>query len=180
MISSRRNNLEKINLEQKVDQFMEVGRQFVDGVSGARPGTRRNSNIKGSSRRNVKQVTRWVNKKMDSFFEGFDQAEDDDWYYQVEDESNDQMNSFRSDESLNNFKKRPLTAISLREKDSSIKIKPKQLPAYNEDWPESSDFQVNRWKRKSLESEPVSFKLDEEINTYPKGRNLPKSSRRRV
>ena len=75
MISSRqnnRNNLEKLNLERRVDQFVEAGRQFVDGVSGARPGTRRSTSIKELSRRKVNNVTEWVSKKVDSIFEDED------------------------------------------------------------------------------------------------------------
>mgnify|MGYP001499631267 FL=1 len=81
MISSRknnRNNLEKLNLERKVDQFIEVSRQFVDGVSGKRPGSRKSSSIKELSKRKVDNVTQWVTKTVDSLFEDEDEDEDED------------------------------------------------------------------------------------------------------
>ena len=100
MTSSRknnRNNLEKLNLERKVDQFLEVSRQFVDGVSGTRPGKRRNTSIKEVSRRKVNDVTQWVNKTVDSFFEDEDEYEDE-WDYQSEETSREIMSDFNRDE----------------------------------------------------------------------------------
>ena len=54
-ISNRRNNqinFDKVDLDKKMGQFLDVGRQFVDGVSGARPGQRRPTNIREFSIRN--------------------------------------------------------------------------------------------------------------------------------
>ena len=73
MESSRRrnnkNNFEISNLDRKVDQFFEAGRQFVDGVSGTRPGSRRRGRSNRLSRANVKDMGKWVNDKIDSFFD---------------------------------------------------------------------------------------------------------------
>ena len=184
MISSRknnRNNLEKINLEKKVDQFIEVGRQFVDGVSGTRPGKRRISSIKEVSRRNVNNVSKWVSEKVDSFFD----EEEDDWYYQFEeDEPEDNIKNFSRYENvsqnLNNVKKRPLTAISLRQSDLNSIKKTKQIKSSDDNWPEASDLQINRWSRTSLETEPTNLKSNYDPQINKKGRNLPKSSRRRI
>ena len=103
MISSRRqnrNNNEKYNLEAKVDQFIEVGRQFVGGVSGARPGGRRNNNIRDISRRNVRNVTRWVSDRVDSIFEEEDQ---DDWDETRDVVIKDNLKSFSRDDDFSQF-----------------------------------------------------------------------------
>ena len=71
-----RNNFDRTILDKQVDRILETGRQFVDGVSGARPGKKRNTDFQEISRRNVKKVGRWVSDKMDMFFE------EDDWSYQ--------------------------------------------------------------------------------------------------
>ncbi len=181
MISSRKNNKnnsEKLNLERKVDQFIEVSRQFVDGVSGTRPGKRKSSSFKELSRTKVNNVTKWVGQKMDSFFE--DEDDLDEWDDHLENESEDFMRNYsrneQSSQKLISLRKRPLTAISLR----TLEIKPKQLESSNEEWPDDSDFQIDRWKRASLRSglsNPYSNNHDE---IRKKGRNLPKSSRRRI
>ncbi len=44
-IRNLRNSFDKNIVDKQVDKIFETGRQFVDGVSGARPGKRRNSEI---------------------------------------------------------------------------------------------------------------------------------------
>ena len=175
-----RNNLEKLNLEAKVDQFIEVGRQFVDGVSGTRPGRRRTSSIKEVSRRNVNNVTKWVNEKVDSLFED----EDDDWDYQMEEELSDNKRNFTRYENptkdLHNSKKRPLTARSLRSSYENFQKETKRLKASDDSWPDDSDLQINRWKRTSLEAEQLNLNSTDNSLMKNRGRNLPKSSRRRI
>ena len=91
MESSRRrnnkNNFEIGNLDKKVDQFFEAGRQFVDGVSGTRPGSRRRGRFNRLSRSSVKDMGRWVNDKIDSIFEDDDF---EDWY-----DDNENSNQFK-------------------------------------------------------------------------------------
>ena len=41
-IRNFRNSFDKNIVDKQVDKIFETGRQFVDGVSGARPGKRRN------------------------------------------------------------------------------------------------------------------------------------------
>ena len=182
MISSRqnkRNNLEKLNFERKVDQFIEVGRQFVDGVSGARPGNRRRTSIKELSKRKVNNVTEWVSKTVDSIFED-ENVFQDDWDDQYIDEPKDTIKNYsRNQESFQNkntMYKRPLRAISLRIKE----ITPKRLKSYDEDWPDAEAFQINRWKRDKTKCDELNLKVNNSGKTNIKGRNLPKSSRRRM
>ena len=104
MISSRknnRNNSEKLNLERKVDQFIEVSRQFVDGVSGTRPGQRKSRSMKEFSKRNVNNVTQWVSKKVDSFFEDPDYYKnEDDWDDQFDETPNEMIKNMNTDKNF--------------------------------------------------------------------------------
>ena len=93
--NNKRNNFENFNLDKRMDQFIEVGRQFVDGVSGTRPGKRKNSNLQQFSKRNAKNVSQWVSKKMDSIFEDESQ-EDWDTNNDLEDET--EYRSYRRSE----------------------------------------------------------------------------------
>ena len=86
-----RNNFDRTTLDKQVDRIFETGRQFVDGVSGSRPGKKRGTDFQGISRRNVRNVGRWVSDKMDMFFE----EEDDNWF--------DQENSYEEAEDIKSF-----------------------------------------------------------------------------
>ena len=44
-IKNLRNSFDQNSIDKQVDKIFETGRQFVDGVSGARPGKRRNSDF---------------------------------------------------------------------------------------------------------------------------------------
>tara|TARA_Y100000589_G_scaffold304067_1_gene316936 strand:- start:297 stop:848 length:552 start_codon:yes stop_codon:yes gene_type:complete len=180
--STRKNNknsFEISNLDRKVDQFLEVGRQFVDGVSGTRPGSRRRGRFNRLSRANVKDVGRWVSEKVDSIFED---EEFEDW-----DDDNENSNQFKSfsrgidSESKNeNFmNKRPLEAISLREINESPLNKSERLLNPVEDWPEESDFKVHKWQRSTNERQEINFEKSENTRT-PKTKSFPKSRRRRI
>ena len=66
-IRNLRNSFDKNIVDKQVDKIFETGRQFVDGVSGARPGKRRNSDFQGITSKSVKKVGRWVSEKVDLF-----------------------------------------------------------------------------------------------------------------
>ena len=107
-----RNNFDRTILDKQVGKIFETGRQFVDGVSGSRPGKKRNTDFQGISRRNVKNVGRWVSDKMDMFFE-----EEDDWSDQ--ENSNEAIQDMKSFSRESKFideekpsSKRPLEAVS--------------------------------------------------------------------
>ena len=68
-IRNLRNSFDKNIVDKQVDKIFETGRQFVDGVSGARPGKRRNSDFQGITSKSVKKVGRWVSEKVDLFFD---------------------------------------------------------------------------------------------------------------
>ena len=68
-IRNLRNSFDKNIVDKQVDKIFETGRQFVDGVSGSRPGKRRNSDFQGITSKSVKKVGRWVSEKVDLFFD---------------------------------------------------------------------------------------------------------------
>ena len=183
MESSRRrtnkNNFEIGNLDKKVDLFLEAGRQFVDGVSGTRPGSRRRGRFNRLSRTNVKDVGRWLSDKVDSVFE------DDE--FEAWDDDNENSNQFKSfsrsidsERKKENFmNKRPLEARSLRELNEPSSNKSERLLYPVEDWPEESDFKVNKWQRSTNERQEIKLEKNE-INRTPKTKNFPKSRRRRI
>ena len=51
-----RNNFDRNIVDKRVDNIFETGRQFIDGVSGARPGKRRNADFQNITNRNFKNV----------------------------------------------------------------------------------------------------------------------------
>lgn len=60
-----------------LDQWMTAGRQLVDGVSGARPGSRspgRSGSGRGGEGRSLQGLGRWMEDRLDWFMEG-----EDDW-----------------------------------------------------------------------------------------------------
>ena len=57
--------------DRRLDQFLETGRQLVDGVSGRRPGQRPGQRRSGLD---LDSVGRWVGEKVEWLLE-----DDDDW-----------------------------------------------------------------------------------------------------
>ena len=184
MESSRRknnkNSFEISNLDRKVDQLLEAGRQFVDGVSGTRPGSRRRDRFNRLSRANVKDMGRWVSDKFESIFED---EEFEDW--EDVNENSNQLKSFSrgvdSESKKENFiNKRPLEARSLRESNKHVSNKSPRLLYPVDDWPEESDFKVNRWQRSNVDKEEINIEENNEISRIPKTKSFPKSRRRRI
>ena len=184
-IRNLRNSFDKNIVDKQVDKIFETGRQFVDGVSGARPGKRRNSDFRAMSSKNVKKVGRWVSEKVDLLFDD----ENDDWYdeenfYEYKNESKTFSRESKAIKTSQLDSKRPLEALSLRQpKDTSINEQ-KKLPHGKEDnsddWPDDIDFKVDRWQRSSeLDSDIVGLQ-DKQRSGLSKGRNLPRSRRRRI
>ena len=184
MESSRRknnkNSFEISNLDRKVDQFLEAGRQFVDGVSGTRPGSRRRARFNRLSRANVKDMGRWVSDKFDSIFED---EEFEDW-----EDVNEKSNQFKyfsrgvdSESKKENYiNKRPLEARSLRELNDPVSNTSARLLNPVDDWPEETDFKVNKWQRSTNERQEINLERDNEIIRTPKTKSFPKSRRRRI
>ena len=179
-IRKLRNSFDRNIVDKQVDKIFETGRQFVDGVSGARPGKRRNSDFQGITSKSVKKVGRWVSNKVDLFFD----EDNDDWYDDNFYDDNSDIKTFsresNSYESAAQHSKRPLEAISLRQPKNIDTTEQKKLPyGKDEDWPDEMDFKVERWQRAS-EKENNTSRVQSNQQVQSKSRNLPRSRRRRV
>ena len=159
-------------LDRRMDKWIQTGKQVVDGVAGNRPGQRRGGWQDKETSVNFEKVGRWVEEKVDWFFE-----DDDDWL------DNEDLDDEPFQESINNIK-RPLTAISLRV--------PKALPPQVEEsrnnldeldeWPDDQSFKLNKWERKdNLIKQNASDSNDSFLveRTPQKRKNIPRSSRRK-
>lgn len=183
-IRNLRDSFDRNIVDKQVDRIIETGRQFVDGVSGARPGKRRNTDFQGITSKSVKKVGRWVSEKVDLFFD----EDSDDWYddENFDDDKSDIKTFTRESntpKSYNSYSKRPLEAISLRQPKNFQTTEQKKLPygkeVNNLDWPDELDFKVERWQR-SPEKENDALIEQSNQRSGSKSRNLPKSRRRRV
>ena len=161
--------------DRRLDQWLETGRQLVDGVAGRRPGQRRPG-------LDLDSVGRWVGDKVDWLLE-----EDDDWREPWQESAEPKAR-----------RKQPLQAISRRSRQRSMpsaafQPPPTAAPSVPEssapdDWPDDDLFQVQRWQRDpaqrfSLErsSSEQSFSEGDPQDQPPTPRRgLPRSSRRRA
>jgi len=181
-IKNLRNSFDRNIVDKQVDKIFETGRNFVDGVSGARPGKRRNSDFQGITSKSVKKVGRWVSEKVDLFFdEDNDDWNDDDNFY---DDSYDTRTFTRESNSVKSAKsdfKRPLEAISLRQPKILQASEQKKLhQVRDQDWPDEIDFTVQRWQRSSDKENDNTTKYQSNHRGQSKSRNLPRSRRRRL
>ena len=159
------------NLDRRMDKWIQTGKQVVDGVAGNRPGQRRAGLQDKTTGPNFEKVGRWMEEKIDWFFE-----DDDDWL------DNEDLDDDALHESIIN-KKRPLGAISLRA--------PKALPPgidkkrnYSNDideWPDDQSFKLNKWVRTDNLIKENEKNLNDSFQDErsPRRRNIPRSSRRK-
>ncbi|MDC3073196.1 RNA helicase [Prochlorococcus sp. AH-716-O13] len=178
-----RNNFDRTILDKQVDKIFETGRQFVDGVSGARPGKKRNTDFQEISRRNVKNVGRWVSDKMDMFFEEDDWSHQENSYEDAQDSKSFSRESYFIDD-VKPFSKRPLEALSLRQPKSLKMNEQKKLPYGKsnsfDEWPDDSDLKVDRWQRSSERINDINVNQDNSKSVLNNGRSIPRSRRRRI
>lgn len=161
--------------DRRLDQFLETGRQLVDGVSGRRPGQR-----PGGGRRSgldLDSVGRWVGEKVEWLLE-----DDDDWQEPWQEAGRGRPEPVRSMRSA----RRPLDAISRRSRRGTAAQAPaststppvvQEFNADQGEWPEDDSFRLQRW---SLSAQPA-VRPEPEAAPNPAGsrRALPRSSRRR-
>ncbi len=197
-------------LDQRIDRWVSRGRQLVDGVSGARPGSRRAAEPLGPppgerpgepprGRRRLDGLGRWVEDRLDWFLE-----DGDDWREPWQDEP---MAGRRapaevpppSPPSVSPRPRRSLEALSRRGGD---RPGPRTVPRTvdpartssdsdansdsDDDWPTEGSFSVPRWQRaESVPSrqaqDPLRLPPPEPPQVEPQpGRPLPRSTRRRL
>lgn len=164
-------------LEQRLDRWVEAGRQFVDGVSGARPGSRgsarsgsRDGQRRGASRLSPGDLGRWVETKLEWLL---DDEGDDDWREPW------QAPRPRPRLGVNRSPRRPLEAISRR----GTAATPQPVPRSEReaegsgDWPSDDDLRIARWQR---DLPPASLEASSAPPPAPQpSRPLPRSTRRR-
>jgi len=169
--STNPRNRSSDHLERRMDQWLETGRQFVDGVAGNRPGQRRQINQR-FNRSSLDNVGRWVGDKVD-------------WFFEDEDDFRERPELETHYEDLSRVQKKPLQAISLRvPKAIAPSSQPSQGPDTSEGdngWPDDSSFRVERWKRSEVEEQrPSNDVLLPNRQRLSLNRPLPKSSRKRI
>ncbi len=159
-------------LDRRMDKWIQTGKQVVDGVAGNRPGQRRSGwKDKEASAANFKKVGRWVEEKIDWFFE-----DEDDWL------DNEELDD-ESFQEISTNTKRPLSAISLR----IPKALPPQIDVITDNsdeydnWPDNESFKLNKWERKGQQVPKNSsdFNDSSDKRTPQRRKNIPRSSRRK-
>ena len=171
-------------LEQRLDRWMATGRQLVDGVSGARPGTRRSS---GGSRLKPAELGRWVENKLEWLLDDPDDNWREPWQQQ------EPVRPAAPERAGRRRPRRRLEAISRRGLETQ-QLPPTQPPSPTQpsptqpangpqsdrpetDWPDDETFTVSRWQRTA---EPAGAgRSVPQPEPRSAGRPLPRSTRRR-
>ena len=174
--------------DRRLDQFLETGRQLVDGVSGRRPGQRPGQRRPGLD---LDSVGRWVGEKVEWLLE-----EEDDWQEPWQEPRYNRPEPAPPSRSA----RRPLDAISRRGRRRMSAPAPlptaplptQSLPTQSlptspvaqdfspdqQDWPEDDSFRVQRWSRSA--QTPPRPEPEAAPNPTSARRALPRSSRRRA
>ncbi len=158
--------------QRRFDRLVTAGRQLVDGVSGARPGSRsgaRSATRDEGRRPRLDGLGRWVENKLDWILE-----DNDDWREPWQETRSEPSPPAPS-------RRRPLEAISRRTTSSRPGA---SSPADPTAWPNDETFTVPRWQRRasipradSSASPPAGGSVAGDGSTP--GRAMPRSSRRR-
>jgi hypothetical protein len=147
-----------------LDRLVSAGRQLVDGVSGARPGSRNGNRGEG---RRLAGLGRWVENKLD-------------WILEDEDDWREPWQETRPELGSQDRPRRRLDAISRRSA-APPQGQPRQAREL-EEWPEDEAFALPRWQRQpssALQSQPQTQSQPPSQSQLP-GRAMPRSSRRRA
>ena len=183
-------------LEQRLDRWVSAGRQFVDGVAGARPGSRpqaRGGERRAGRRPSLDGLGRWVEDRLDWLLE-----DGDDWREPWEEQRPAAAAPSRASAqgplstptsaatpAVNrNRPRRSLEAISRRggapANDAPV------APVAADAWPEDDAFSVSRWQRAASSRREVPPAPQDPRSPSPGsgpdssgGRPLPRSTRRR-
>lgn len=151
--------------DRRLDQWIETGRQLVDGVAGTRPGRRSAGGVRPSM--DLETVGRWVGDKIDWLMD-----EEEDWRDPVQP-------PLRTESPSASSRKRPLDAISRRQIVAPVS---ESQPTYREDdnsWPADESFRVERWSRSATPPSIAPAPQPVSRGPSPSRRPLPRSSRRR-
>ena len=162
-------------LEQRLDQWVSAGRQLVDGVSGARPGSR------GGARPGLRldHLGRWVEDKLDWLLE-----DEDGWRESWEQQpaAPPKRRSQRQPLEARSRRRAAAAPSERRVADSPAVPMSAETRGDAEAWPDDDSFSLNRWQRSSsgapVPDAPAAAQRAEPLGQ--RGRTVPRSSRRRV
>jgi hypothetical protein len=150
-----------------LDRLVSAGRQLMNGVSGARPGSR--SGNRGESRR-LSGLGRWVENKLD-------------WILEDEDDWREPWQEARPEPSFQARPRRRLDAISRRSAEP-LRGQPSQerepQEREPEEWPEDDAFALPRWQRQPSTAPQSQPQLLAPSQSQLMGRAMPRSTRRRA
>ena len=159
-----------------LDRLVSAGRQLVDGVSGARPGSR--SGNRGEGRRpagpagmpRLDGLGRWVENKLD-------------WILEDEEDWREPWQETRPELGSQDRPRRRLDAISRRsavppQGQPSQEREPQEMEP--EEWPEDDAFALPRWQRQPSISPPSQPQSQTPSQSQLTGRAMPRSTRRRA
>ena len=162
--------------EQRLDQWVSAGRQLVDGVSGARPGTRAGGRSSGLK---LDHLGRWVEDKLDWLLED-DEGWRESWEQQPPQPRAQVRSELQSQPSTpRRSRRQPLQAISRRGLQAVVPPSASAAPpADAQDWPADESFALNRWQRGVADRRPAG---EQQSAVAPQaGRAVPRSTRRRL
>jgi len=184
----RRSGRDSEPLDQRLDRWVNAGRQFVDGVAGSRPGSRppaRGPEGRGAGRGGFDGLGRWVEERLDWLLE-----DGDDWRepWQENGPRPQSQLTNRSPAAPNPSQARssnpanPAPGIAPRRRLEALSRRgqapqpPASVDPDGEAWPEDESFSLPRWQRPNspgLGSEPPAAPEAPEGS----GRPLPRSTR---
>ena len=150
-----------------LDRLVSAGRQLVDGVSGARPGSR--SGNRGEGRR-LAGLGRWVENKLDWILE-----DEEDWREPWQEARPELSSQARPRRRLDAISRR--SAEPLRGQPSQERQPQEREP---EEWPEDDAFALPRWQRQPSSAPQSQPQSQPPTQSQLPGRAMPRSSRRRA
>lgn len=160
-------------LEQRFDRLMSAGRQLVDGVSGARPGSRQPGRAQGAAPLpRLGDLGRWVESRLDGLLDD----DDDNW-------REPWQNQPAPAPEPTSPRRRPLEALSRRGQPAPAGRVSDRAGVTGEDWPDDASFRVPRWQRDPRPQPEPQPQPEPPRSQAPAGtgtRPLPRSSRRRA
>ncbi len=151
--------------DRRLDQWIETGRQLVDGVAGTRPGRRSSGGARPSM--DLESVGRWVGDKIDWLMD-----EEEDWRDPVKP-------PLRAESTAISSRKRPLDAISRRQLVAPVPEPESTYGGGYNSWPDDESFRVERWTRSASPPSTAAASQPASRGPGPSRRPLPRSSRRR-
>jgi hypothetical protein len=176
-------------LDDRLGTWVSRGRELVDGVSGARPGSRapnRGAERGPGERAGLEGLGRWVEGRLDWLLD-----DREDWREPWQEGDRPPSRRWEDTPPPPGRSRAPLEAISRRGGGAPAPQPPPlaapiatpiaEVPGGNgseEDWPDPETFNVARWRREAPAPRQAATPLTDPP-APPPGRPLPRSTRRR-